>query len=437
MKWHIVCRIGEEDKFSPDELTTEDHTLVLHFSGGAPNEQVRENVLADIEEKFEAKLSAPAVDFLYAAMAAYITDLYIPRRTAPDRWSRELELHLPVHYPTRWRIGKRELTSALNFLTGDSWKITTRTRHSSPPEGTYAPDSKSVDTTCLLSGGLDSLAGAIQLLGNGERVAFVSHHGGGLTPKFQNDVLRGLMRCYPNQCNKNQFYVVGPKLGGDGENTMRSRSILFMGLGVAVASIQGVGTSLHVPENGLISLNVPLTGSRVGSSSTRTTHPHYVGGIRKVLAALKIPVNIVMPYRHLTKGEMLKQVKDSDSLKNLLGMTMSCSHPEVSRWSGGTPGIHCGYCFPCLIRRAAVHAAKLESSDASYSVDVRKVSPGGSRESDLRALKIAILRDRENQTDGLARVLLSGPIPADEIADFGEVYERGMCEMDSFLDTKG
>lgn len=436
MKWHIVCRIGEEDRFAPDKCSSEDHLLVLHYSGGTPHERVRENVVAYIEKEYQAKLSAAVLDILYAAMSAYITDLYIPRLTAKDRWSRELTLYIPVYETSRWRRGGRDLASALNFLTGDIWTISTRPREEDSPEGSLAHESKSVDSACLLSGGLDSLTGAIDLLGNDETVAFVSHHGGGLTPKFQNDVYKNLSHVYPDQCIENQFFVVGPKLDGDGENTMRSRSILFMGLGIAVASVHGKGTPLYVPENGLISLNVPLTGTRVGSSSTRTTHPYFVNNVRKVLDDLIIPVRIVMPYRHLTKGEMLLQVDDQKSLKKMVGLTMSCSHPEVSRWSGDTPGTHCGYCFPCLIRRASVFAASLEGADADYSIDVRSSNPGGMRESDLRALKIAIHRDDKKNTEGLYRVLQSGPIPDNEISDFAGVYERGMKELDAFLKSK-
>ena len=38
-----------------------------------------------------------------------------------------------------------------------------------------------------------------------------------------------------------------------------------------------------VPENGYISLNIPLTYSRIGSSSTRTTHPYYFELLNQLL----------------------------------------------------------------------------------------------------------------------------------------------------------
>lgn len=433
MKWHIVCRIGESDAFLPQIDAATSRCLILHFSGGAANRRVRESVVAGIEERYGVTLSAAVLDLLYACMGAYIADLCIPRRTADDRWSRDLTLHLPVFEERRWPGASRSFVSALRFLTGDTWAISARHRVGDRPEQSTATDPDAPTKVCLLSGGLDSLVGAIDLLSAGEAVAFVSHHGGGLTPKFQNTTLAGLRCHFEDQCVSNQFFVVGPQLDGNGENSMRSRSILFLGLGIAVASALGATGPLIVPENGLISLNVPLTGTRIGSSSTRTTHPHFITCVREMLSKLRIKNPIVLPYRHDTKGEMLAAVDRQDVLKSLLPETMSCSHPEVARWAGSTPGTHCGYCFPCIIRRAAVRAANLEDADSDYTIDIRTEVPEGKRGSDLRAVKMALCRNRQSTLPMIMRVLQSGPLPPDEATNYADVYERGMAELEAFI----
>ena len=112
MRWHVVCRVGEGDSFLPVVEESTDRRLVLHFSGGATNQRVRENVVATIEERYGVTLSASVYDFLYASMGAYLADLCIPRRTAGDRWSRDLSLHLPVFERSRWRSAGRSLASA-------------------------------------------------------------------------------------------------------------------------------------------------------------------------------------------------------------------------------------------------------------------------------------------------------------------------------------
>ena len=436
MKWHIISRIGEADTYEPALEGSEDYPLLLHFSGGAADTRVRESAVSAIEERYEATLSGRAHDFLYASMSAYIADLCVPRQSATDRWSRSFVLHLPVFDSDRWLQAAPNLCDALRFLTGDEWEIRTRDRAGDTPVPRRCENEDRPRTVSLLSGGVDSLVGAIDLLDKGIPVAFVSHHGGGLTPKFQNDTYTALRAQYGDVYSENQFFVVGPQIDDHGESSMRSRSVLFLGLGIAVATVLGDDVPLFVPENGLISLNIPLTRTRSGSSSTRTTHPHFIQGIRSVLEALSIPNRIEMPYRHMTKGEMLSGVADKQVLESVMSQTMSCSHPEVARWSGNTPGTHCGYCVPCLIRRAAVHAAGLEHCDAPYTCDVRVNRPTETRARDLRAFEIALCREALGRVPSFLRVLESGPLPAEEVGAFAGVFERGMGEVSAFLERE-
>ncbi|MHC5720555.1 MAG: hypothetical protein ACYTX0_53180, partial [Nostoc sp.] len=111
---------------------------------------------------------------------------------------------------------------------------------------------------------------------------------------------------------------------------------------------------LVVAENGLISLNVPLTHSRIGSLSTRTTHPHFLSLYQKILSSLGLVTSIELPYKFFTKGEMLANVKNKEVLESTANLSMSCSHPEAGRFRQGSPSHHCGYCVPCIIRRAAL-----------------------------------------------------------------------------------
>ncbi len=215
---------------------------------------------------------------------------------------------------------------------------------------------------------------------------------------------------------------------------MRARSILFVAVGVAVASIIKTKPSLAVPENGLISLNVPLTGARTGSLSTRTTHPYYIGLFRKLLIYLKISVPIDLPFRHLTKGEMLTQSKNQIVLRKTVGLTMSCSHPTVGRYAGITPGNHCGYCVPCIIRFASLKSSGIVDRKPDWDVVTSPSSAKSSRAQDVRAFMFAI--ERLNGTDpttDVFRILRSGPIPSDEAKTLAGVYRRGMSEVAAFL----
>jgi hypothetical protein len=257
-----------------------------------------------------------------------------------------------------------------------------------------------------------------------------------MTHTYQERVAAILNQQYPNQTKFLLLYAQPPLIDGasDNEPTMRSRSFLFFSLGVAVASRIRHGVPLYVPENGFISLNVPLTVARSGSWSTRTTHPHYVDTFRELLTVLGLNHPLILPYRFKTKGEMLCQCADQTTLRNAIPLTMSCAHSEGGRWEGTSPGVHCGYCFPCLIRRSATAAAK--SPDAAYAVDVLTAPPDATKEKgrDFRAVSMAVERYHSQSTSqALFDVLDSGPITPNEITAHTDVYRKGMKELSEFL----
>ena len=68
---------------------------------------------------------------------------------------------------------------------------------------------------------------------------------------------------------------------------------------------RGDVVELLIPENGFISLNIPLTPLRLGSLSTRTTHPLFIQQMQDILDALDFRVRLSNPYQFKTKGEML------------------------------------------------------------------------------------------------------------------------------------
>lgn len=70
---------------------------------------------------------------------------------------------------------------------------------------------------------------------------------------------------------------------------------------IAYASAMGKEIELIIPENGLISLNIPLAYTRTGTSSTRTTHPHYMKMLQELIAELGLQVKIKNPFQFKTK----------------------------------------------------------------------------------------------------------------------------------------
>jgi 7-cyano-7-deazaguanine synthase in queuosine biosynthesis len=368
-------------------------------------------------------------------MAVYSADLRVKRAHGADGWTRDFALHLPVSDPDHWTAAASILVRMLQFLTGDNWQVQFRERVAPDAPGPGQRVLDNLHAVSLFSGGLDSLVGAIDILASGRSVALVGHHGAGVTNSVQQNVLSGLVQRYGATLEPFMFYVQPPRSDADdGETTMRSRSVLFFSLGVAVAATLAANQTLIVAENGLISLNVPLTPSRTGSSSTRTTHPHFLALFRELLAAVGLDLPIELPYRFMTKGEMLQRCAAQDVLTTTTPSTMSCSHPEAGRFRGYSPGNHCGYCVPCIVRRASLQAAGLRQSH--YNIDVLANPPNPSTDAgrDLRAFQIALERLRAARPSRyLFEVLSTGPIPAGDANQYAGVYRRGMTEVGALL----
>jgi hypothetical protein len=290
---------------------------------------------------------------------------------------------------------------------------------------------------CLFSGGLDSFIGAIDQLEQRGTIALVGHHGRGTgsTSVSQTNALAVLRKHYREEITPFfKFWIAPPSnISERTESTTRARSILFFGLGIAVASSLGEA-QLIVPENGFISLNVPLTSSRLGSFSTRTTHPYLIYLLRSLLHRLGIAVDIELPYRFLTKGELLRECANQAVAEEGLPVTMSCSHPSANRFNQARdPNIHCGYCVPCLVRRAAVLASGLRDS-TRYAFSDLSVPLSANRGLDLKVFRIALDR-YATQPPLMKDILSAGRLPGsdDELAAYLEVYQRGIREVQLLL----
>jgi hypothetical protein len=334
----------------------------------------------------------------------------------------------------------------LNFLTGDRWSFDFRVR----PRGferIVAPLPLVVakppfDGVSLFSGGLDSLIGAIDALEQGRNPLFVSHAGEPAVSAAQETLFRRLEAQYPKRpFRRLRIWMTFPKelvKGVSAEDSTRGRSFLFFATGAMAGSSLGQSCKLLAPENGLIALNVPLDQLRLGSLSTRTTHPFYIARWNELLRELGIPVTIENPYWDKTKGEMVSMCSNRVLLKRAIPESLSCSSPTKGRWKGH--GIeHCGFCLPCLIRRAAIESGLREADPTTYTLAHLHSKPLSSTEAEgvqIRSFQLAVARLLKKP--GLASILIhkSGPLtdesPSRQVALAG-VYLRGMDEVGNLL----
>jgi 7-cyano-7-deazaguanine synthase in queuosine biosynthesis len=412
-----------------------DDDNVLQYGIGHALKKLKENGVYPTEDGF---------DILTLAGLVYLADTRISRSLhSQDSWTREIAIEIPVYNLEKWTPLGGLVTRMLNFLTGDRWIISLRKRDEELSEKsddeTPPPE---FDGVTLFSGGMDSLIETINHLENHNKIALISHAGDAHTKNAQSKLLAHFQGKYPDldPLYLDLWMVFRKNLipGGGNENTTRSRSFLFIAFGIfAMSGMKGVST-LEVPENGLIALNVPLEELRIGSHSTRTTHPFYLDSWNQVLNGLGIDLSVQNPYWYMTKGEMADECLNKDFLLQVIQDSISCSSPQKARWSGAAPQ-HCGYCVPCIIRRAAMNKAFKEETDSTpYLVDSVSEITGNHAKGkgvQLRSFQIAI--NKIKRQPQLAKILIhkSGPLSdeSDYLQKLSNVYRRGLLEVDDFI----
>lgn len=379
--------------------------------------------------------SDTVMDFLTIALAVTAADTFVLRKDTANGWCRSFSITLPLCQPDIWHTNKTHLEQILHFLSGDIWQFNFQAGGQLPPRPyklssrTKLVDLRNKDSVCLFSGGLDSAIGAIDLLEQGHSPVLVSHSYKG--DKSRQHVIIQKLNQYGYTDRFSQFNAIAqPHLnnGKTAEITMRTRSLNFLAFAIVSAyTLQEVAQKkidILVPENGVISINAPLTVRRVGALSTRTTHPYFIQEIQKFFTAVNIPFTLRNPYQFKTKGQMIAECKNLPLLQQIIPDTVSCSH-----WKRKNK--QCGVCVPCLIRRASLHYAGI-TNDAQYEFnDIRQILINQDRRDDLFALISAIRQ--KNHRNINQWVLQSGPLPTQQLNQFANVFRSGLDEVEQLL----
>jgi hypothetical protein len=387
--------------------------------------------------------SEGGVDLLILAAHVQAADTHISRDSeSQDGWTRELRLVVPVSNPALWNASIPLLQRLLNFLTGDRWTVGFRAR----PEGfeqIALPKPTQLipipfDCLSLFSGGLDSLIGSIDLLERTNSPLLVSHAGDGTVSHSQQVIYNRLKRQYSRQnFNRLRVWMDFRRWSVSGvkpDKKTRGRSFLFFAAGAFAGSGFPSPFTLHVPENGLIALNVPLDPLRLGAFSTRTTHPFYIARWNELLQMVGIDGRIDNPYWNKTKGEMVQECANPALLAALGPESFSCASPTKGRWKGHVAE-HCGFCLPCLIRRASLRGAD-QTSYTLTDLSAGQLDTTKAEGQQARSFQFAINRVKNNPS--LARLLIHKPGPlSDESSTrqeaLADVYLRGLAELDALL----
>lgn len=210
-------------------------------------------------------------------------------------------------------------------------------------------------------------------------------------------------------------------------------------MGVFVANSSERTIPLFVPENATIGLNVPLTPSRRGSCSTRTTHPYFMGKFNELLDDLGIGNTISNPLDFLTKGECVEQCLNREVLMETVELSVSCGkRGHKKTWINREHVNGCGRCMPCIYRRAALHKLELDNEVYGRNISNGEVSLDNDKRlaDDFRAC-ISFLH-RNYTTNQIATILLAnGTIDVHDLEAYSQVVDRAMDEVRQLLRDKG
>lgn len=373
------------------------------------------------------QIPTQAIDLVRIAGGAYLADRLSGR---PSAFTRQLHLTVEVADPGPWEgEAISQLAQLLFWLTGDTWDIQLIQDPTTPDAPAAAEAFETVGSVALLSGGLDSFLGALHLLATlSESPLFVGHYDTATAVRrAQNTIHSWLQENYtpPPSYTQIEFTQVEDKK----ESSSRSRSLLFVALGVAVAASRRAPT-LFVPENGFTSLNLPLHPNRAGALSTRSTHPETFYRVNTLLQTLRLPITVINSFAAHTKGEEMRLVADSHppiGWDRVASLTVSCSKLDGARIKGGNSTLNCGLCYACVTRRGAFIAAGVDDTTIYLSDELTgdaRLKLLERRYSDRAAISYALTRGIDDDA------IDAGTWPPDADLDaISDLARRGLTEL--------
>ena len=418
----VICypKVNEPKKF--DDAITYIELLSNPILKGENRGSVGATLLADIRR---AGVVPPieAIDFALIAFSVVAADNIILRKYSPNGWTRQIDMTIFLNDPDKWTSIRSKMESMLRFLTGDFWSLefiamAEKTKLNSKVK------SRQADCVCLLSGGMDSLVGAIDLVFSKR------------SPLFVSQIMRGdsdSQKIFADRLGKNNHCQWSSSVNklGESEGSTRARSIMFFAF--ALLASYGVGSDskkrkeIIIPENGYMSLNVPLNTNRISSLSTKTTHPIYMTYLQEIWNDVGINVDLVLPYKYKTKGEVIMECKSQSLLIDCLPRSISCGKYRRNGLQ------HCGACVPCLIRRAAFLKAGLKDETLKgYKIDNLKYA----NSEDVNAVVIALKNVEYYGVESFIKSNLSFASGDDRNHLRGVVF-RGIEELGALLKVQG
>jgi 7-cyano-7-deazaguanine synthase in queuosine biosynthesis len=281
-------------------------------------------------------------------LCLHLIERYLPRETG---------LCFGTRWPGVWQEKKERVEQLFEFLTHR--KLSIRFEEKSGEMSASQERIAEVSTergrehiVCLFSGGLDSAAGALELVRKGIAPT-LSHTATG------NIVMGKATELVKNTVLKTLPMVVTDVRKGDVESSgfgsFNSRGLLFISNALIIASCLR-SSEVCIAENGPLMINPNVS---LRSEPTKNAHPFLITVLEEVfnhVTGLRKRINPI--FKDETKAEIAAKVMNDQ----IIDKTWSCFN--VQRQSK-----MCGACFACVVRRLSLLAAGYQEPQDTYEFD--------------------------------------------------------------------
>lgn len=372
----IFCNGANQNNYC---LTEEGNYLKLEYRRDQSDEQnIKISLSSFVKDVFY--LPDRILDLLEIASYIFSADRLIKRgeKDAVEyhSWARTLHFIIKVRDIEFWErpVIKEKLCKALCFMSGDrEFQFTFIPGHQTPPTNLFdfeefqRNDSEDNTSIVLFSGGLDSLAGVIELLETSpNNVYLVSHQSQPGTTRTQNQLVEALKVRYPNRIQHYKFQCNLSNNHKAREETQRTRAFLYLSIAFSLANACRI-PEIYVFENGITSINFPRRQDLMNARASRTTHPKTLYLMQEFFSEFDNEYKCIIknPYLWKTKTDVLS-ILATYKRQDLLSSSVSCSKTFLNL----TIHTHCGGCSQCIDRRFAAYSLGLNEYDDTGIYDL-------------------------------------------------------------------
>lgn len=325
-------------------------------------------------------------------MISYIcyTDFYTKRQEDLDNTDK-LKVKIPVNNLKKFEKIEEKIEKLLTYMTnGEKWNINFKKQNKRKKleRKQMTLINKKYDSIALLSGGLDSLAGACVEKENS--TLFVTYASNDIENNNAQIIYDSIIK------NVNNDHVSIDKVNCEekAHYTERTRSLIFIASCLIYADYYKIPT-IKIYENGIMSLNPKFNFSR---RVTKTTNQKTLYMINEILSILGINIKVENPFKYKTKKEIIELIPEEFN-EIIQKRTRTCSkNSGIIHFRNKNRGnFHCGICIACMLRQIGM--VNIPRKDVEYLVPINlyhyndilnyenKISKNKNRQKDIEAAK--------------------------------------------------